>query len=127
MNDLQGAGRVRRILILGEHLGGAYKLRVRIARNYEVDEATGQPAWFDDKPWPRTGETVDAQYEVGSAFTAKIGPSIQRCTAIKIRITVVADDAFAAPDVPAVKLTGLALEVGIKPNLTRNVRLESKA
>ncbi len=135
MNDLQGAGRVRRILILGEHLGGAYELRVRLARNYEVDEDTGQPAWFDDIAWPRAGETVDAQYDVGSAFTAKIGPSIQRCTAIKIRITVGRyvtvegnpDPQFQAPLVPAVKLTGIGLEVGIKPNLTRNVRVESKA
>ncbi len=128
LNDLQGAGRVYRMLVTGEHLGGDYKLRVRLARDYE-DE------FFDDKPWPRVGVNIDDEYEDGETFTAKIGPSIQRCKAIKIRVTVgryVAVEGedelqFQAANVPAVKLTGIGLEVGIRPNLTRRVPVAQKA
>lgn len=121
MADLQGAGRVRRLLILGE-LRGACHVRVRIARDYET-------AYFFDKVWPAVDVDIGDLFTVGGPLQIKVGPSIQRCQAIKVRITAVelvppegeGDPTITAPATEALKLTGIGLEVGINRGLHRRV------
>lgn len=118
LDDLQGFGRVRRALVLGEYRS-AHAFRIRIARDYK---ATATEVWdyFDDLYW------VPVLTTVGGPEQVRIGPSQQQCQAIKIRITVIAPTgdssgsvivspgSLTAPTGEAVKFTGLALEVGVK-------------
>ncbi len=108
VNDLQGMGRVRSILALGEYRG-THKLRIRVARDYEY-VSPGIPNYFDDVTWTVSPTTV------GSTEQVRHGPSRQRCSSIKIRITAVATDGISAPTSEALKLTGLALRVGVYDN-----------
>ncbi len=113
LSDLQGHGRVRGALILGEYRS-AHKLRVRMARDYEYS-AIGVVGYYDDVAWTVTPTVV------GSSEQVKHGPSRQQCQAVKIRITAVNTDGVSVPTGEALKLTGLALEVGVHPTL--NTRL----
>ncbi|HVK83100.1 MAG TPA: hypothetical protein VM513_03285, partial [Kofleriaceae bacterium] len=114
--DLQGFGRVTKILALGEYRG-AHKLRIRLARNYR-DE------YFQDKLW-----TVDPT-TVGGPLQVSHGPKYQRCQAIKIRITAVGADStdgnYTTPTGEALKLTGLALELGLQRGVNRNLSPSQK-
>jgi hypothetical protein len=87
--ELQGQGRVRRILALGEYRS-AHSLRVRLARDYEYDD-TGAPDYFDDVVW--TPSTLT--HVVGSREQFQIGPRLQRAGAIKIRLTAIGGAAHA--------------------------------
>lgn len=127
MADLQGAGRVRRFLILGEYRGTS-RLRLRIARDYD-------PAFFDDKRWPRAdADDPDVLVSIGDPLQIKVGPSRQRCQAFKVRITAIDVDltdpdnpAIVAPTTEALKLTGLGLEVGLKTGLHRRLSTGQRA
>ena len=114
--DLQGFGRVWKILVLGEYRG-PHKLRIRLARNYR-DE------YFQDKLWTVSPTVVGGPEQVSH------GPSIQQCQAIKIRITAVGADAvvggYTAPTGEALKLTGLALELGLQRGVNRNLSPSQK-
>lgn len=124
LNDLGGRGRVRRLLITGEWRS-AHKLRIRVARDY-AHGAGGDPAWFDDVLWSPSS-TVP-----GDPEQVRHGPSIQRCGAIKVRITAVG----AASSLPfgivdavsgeGMRLTGLGLEVGVEPGLKLNLSAAQK-
>lgn len=108
LNDLQGAGRVRAIQILGEYRS-IHNLRIRIAYNYDT-------TWVDDKYW------VPSPTTVGGPLQVRHGPSRQNVESIKIRLTAVNNiDTDASPPGEALKLTGLALEVGVKPTLFRRL------
>lgn len=115
LNDLQGYGRIRRMFMLGEYKSD-HVVRVRIARDYQ---ATSPGVWdyFDDQYWTVTPVTVGGPEQV------KIGPSQQQCEAIKIRITIrrLSGGVYVAPNGEALKLTGLALEVGVKPQPYQNL------
>lgn len=111
LNDLQGFGRVRLLEVLGEYRSG-HRLRVRLARDYWKD---GAATYFQDKTWTVSPSTVGAPEGVAH------GPSIQQLAAIKIRITVLGAGSAATPDGEAVRLTGIGLEVGVKPRLRRNL------
>lgn len=100
--DLQGFSRVRKMLLLGEYRS-AHRLRVRIAYDYNS-------TYVDDKYWTVSPTTV------GGPLQLKIGPSRQQVQAIKIRLTATATATETPPTGEALKLTGLALEVGIKRN-----------
>jgi hypothetical protein len=73
--DLQGYGRVRWIMALGEYRS-AHSLRVRIAYNYD-------PTYVDDRLWTVSPTTV------GGPLQVKIGPERQQCQSIKLRLTPV--------------------------------------
>lgn len=105
-DHLQGIGRVRRVLMLGEY-ASPHAVRIRIARDYK---ATASEVWqyFDDQYWPAT-QTV-----VGEPEQLRIGPSQQQCQSIKIRFTIRADALNNPPTGESLKLAGLALEVGQK-------------
>lgn len=108
LNDLQGAGRVRAIQLLGEYRS-AHQLRIRIAYNYD-------DTYVDDKYWAPSPTTV------GGPLQVRMGPQRQNCEAIKIRISAVSDSNTANPPTgEALKLTGLALEVGVKPTMWRRL------
>jgi hypothetical protein len=79
LDDLQGFGRVRRVLVLGEY-ASAHRLRIRIARDYK---ATALEVWdyFDDQYWDPSPTTIGGPEQV------RIGPSQQQCQSIKIRIS----------------------------------------
>lgn len=112
-NDLQGAGRVRRVLVLGEYRG-AFALKVELYRDYETTP-------FQTKWWAPSPTTI------GGPLQFKIGPSKQRFQALKVRVTAVdAVDSDAPPSTEALKLSGLALEVGIYPGLHRQLPAAQK-
>lgn len=117
--DLQGFGRVRWLMILGEYRG-THTLRIRIARDYSL-------TYFDDKPW-----TVSPT-DIGQPLQVRHGPSIQQCQAIKVRITAVTVTGseeggylYANPTTEALKLTGLGLELGFRRGLFRNLPAAQK-
>lgn len=104
--DLQGYQRIRWLMILGEYRS-AHALRVRVARDYLAD---GE--WFDDRYWAPSPTTV------GGPEHVRHGPSIQKCGAIKVRLTTYAAGSEEDPPTgEALRLTGLALEVGSKRGL----------
>lgn len=116
--DLQGFSRVRKLQILGQLMSSDIThLRIRIAYDYNS-------TYVDDKYWAVSPTTINQPLQL------KIGPSRQQVQAIKIRIGAirryteeqVIDDVpttvtvNGAPTGEAIKLTGLALEVGLKRN-----------
>jgi hypothetical protein len=110
--DLAGYMCIDRIHVLGEYRG-AHRLRIRLARDYWKD---GDGTYFQDKSWTVSPTTVGAREQV------KHGPSIRQMQAIKIRLT--AQGPAAETPVPAgeaLKLTAIALELGIKPGLNRSL------
>jgi hypothetical protein len=108
VNDLQGVGRIRKLLALGEYRS-TFKLRLRLARDYAT-------TYFQDKTWTPSPATV------GGPLQVKHGPSVQRMQAIKVRFTAVANaDGTGVPSGEALKLTGLALELGFKRGLRPNL------
>ncbi len=102
LNDLQGAGRVRKILLLGEYRS-AHHIRVRVSYNYDTTVV-------DDKYWTVSPTTV------GGPLQFEHGPKYPQCEAIKIRLTAVDTTHATVPSGEASKLTALAFDVGIKPN-----------
>lgn len=106
LDQLQGFGRIRRLLALGEYRS-AHALRIRLARDYWKD---GANTYFQDTAWTVTPATVGAPEQV------RIGPAIQQMEALKIRITpcLSAVSTSSPPTGEAVKLSGLALELGLK-------------
>jgi hypothetical protein len=114
--DLQGFLRVRKLQILGElRSSDVTHLRIRIAYDY-------QETYVDDRYWEISPMAV------GGPLQLKIGPSRQQVQAIKIRITPVFRSTVVPefgdpivttmpPEGEAIKLTGLALEVGYKRGL----------
>lgn len=106
MGQIQGFGRVWRLSIIGEYRG-AHRLRVRLAKNYAT-------AYFQDKSW-----TV-SPIVVGDTEQIEHRPSVQEMQAIKIRITGEHPAFNASPPVTeALKLTSLALEIGLERGLNR--------
>ncbi|MBA2544133.1 MAG: hypothetical protein H0V17_31100 [Deltaproteobacteria bacterium] len=117
--DLQGGVRIRKMMALGE-FRSAHNVRVRVAYDY-LEE------YVDDFIWTNTQETVGGPEQV------QIGPSRQRCQAIKVRLTALAVTALLTDEVPArptgeaLKLTGLALEVGQQRGFYRRLSAAQKA
>lgn len=106
LNDLQGFGRVRRLLVLGEYRS-AHDLRIRLARDYA--DTSGSSNYFQDTYWTVSPTTTGGREEV------RMGPSIQQMGAVKIRISAVSNSNHAnPPSGEAVKLSGIALEIGVK-------------
>ncbi len=78
--------------------------------------------YFDDDVWPPSPAVV------GGPMQLEIGPTEQLVEAIKIRITAVANaDGTGSPTGEAIKLTGLALEVGARPGIYRRLPAGQKA
>lgn len=117
--DLQGRGLVRTIEVLGEYRSPHY-LRFRVARDYRSDGAGGW-LYHYDKTWPVTPAVV------GGPEQASCGPSQKRCEAIKVRLTALATDGTTNPPTgEALRLTGIALDVGIEPGLYRGLPAAQK-
>jgi len=115
---LQGMQKLRRIMPLGEYRG-AHRLQIRIAYDYSDSDADG-PTWVDDKAWEPTPTTV------GGPLQVRHGCKQKRCQAAKVRRTA-RDSALAqAPTTEALKPTGLAFEVGIKPGLYQRLPAAQK-
>lgn len=106
--DLQGFVRVRHMTLLGEYRS-AHKLRVRVYYDYNATAV-------DDKTWTPSPTTV------GGPLQVRIFPSRQKAQAIKLRITAVdATNTANPPSGEALKLTGLALELGMKRGTYRRL------
>lgn len=117
--DLQGFGAVRWIMTLGE-FRSTHAVRVRIAYNYAESDASG-PTWVDDKSFTATPTTI------GGPLQFRHGPKRHRVESIKIRLTAhVPGDTATPPTGEALKLTGLALEVGFEPGLYRRLPAAQK-
>lgn len=116
LNDLQGAGSVRWLAILGEYRGPC-RVRIRLARDYQSDGA-GNPLYYQDVTW-----TV-SPLVIGGPLQVRIGPAIAKCQAIKVRITILSASGGSWSE--AVKLTGLALEVGVDNGIVRRLPVAQK-
>lgn len=104
-----GQGKVLFAQLLGEVIS-ACDVRVQVARNYASD-ANG-PIFFHSKFWPVTPVTVGGPLQVRHA------PSIRPMEAVKFRITAYASGSTTNPPTGgAIKLTGLALQVGLEKAL----------
>ncbi len=110
LSDLQGAGSVRWLTILGEYRG-VHGLQVRLSRDYLQDGA-GAWTYYQNETWTVSPTTIGGPEQV------RVGPSIPRCQAIKVRITA---KSLSGTWSEAVKLTGLALRVGVSES--NNLRL----
>lgn len=121
LNGIQGLGRVRWLMALGRYLSG-HHLRVRIAYDYLTDgDDIGSAQFTDDLYW--TPSPTDSE----QPLQVRIGPSRQRVEAIKIRLTAVdAVNHANPPSGPALRLSGLAFEVGIKRGLFRGLPAAQK-
>jgi hypothetical protein len=76
--ELQGFARTRWLMVLGEYRS-AHRLRVRVARDYlQTDDGV---TFFDDQEWTVSPTTV------GGPLQLRHGPSIQKCEAIKVRLS----------------------------------------
>jgi hypothetical protein len=84
---LQGSSAVRLVRILGEYRS-AFRLWIRVAYNYK--QTAGVPDYVDSKLWPPSPTTVTGPLEVS------IAPKRPKCESIKIRLTAVANSAFAS-------------------------------
>ena len=112
--DLLGGGRIRQLQVLGEYRS-AHRLRIRIAYDYKV-------AYVDDRYWTPSPTVV------GDELNVRVGPSRQQCRAIKIRLTAEhAVDDDLPPTGEALKLTGLAFEVGLRTGLNKRLAVAQKA
>jgi hypothetical protein len=117
-SDLQGFVRCRRLIALGEWRG-THQLRIRVAYDYLA-------TYVDDFVWSIDDEDLDP----GDPEQVQFGPSRQQFEAIKVRLTAIGiggEDEFPAPTTEALKLTGLALEIGVKRGLYRRLGEAQKA
>jgi len=112
LNDLAGYGRVRWFQTLGEYRS-AHKLRVRVAMDYD-------DTFIDDTAWTPSPTTV------GGPEQLEHGPSEQKMSAIKIRLTAVNASGVGAPTGEALRLTGLSFRLGIKPEAPRLPALQKQ-
>ncbi len=111
LGQIQGFGRVWEIKVLGE-FRSAHWLRVTLSRNWLTTS-------FQTKDWPAYPTTV------GCPLQVEHRPSIQEMQAIKIRLTAIrlveeGDELVTYPPTgEALKLSHLALEVGLERHLAR--------
>ncbi len=106
--DLQGAVRARCMMLLGE-FRSSHHVRVRISYDFNLTVV-------DDRFWSPTPAVIGGPEQV------KILPSRQQFQAVKLRITAVdAVNHANPPSGEALKLTGLALELGYKRGLHRRL------
>jgi hypothetical protein len=112
LNDLQGAGSVRWLAILGEYRG-ACRVQVQLYRDY-------QSTPYQTEQWTPTPAVV------GGPLQVEVGPSIPKCMAIGVHIKAIAAVGDGPPTTEAIKLTGLALDVGIDKGLNRRLPAAQK-
>lgn len=110
--DLQGEARVRWLMVLGEYRS-AHDLRLRTAFDYSS-------SYTDDRTWTVSPTTVGGPEQV------RLGPSRQRCQAFKLRITAQAVGSASPPSGEALKLTGLAVELGLKRGINKRLPVAQK-
>lgn len=119
-DDLQGFARVRELMLLGEWRSDCC-VRIRVARDYQID-SNGAPLYFDDV----TSPPITFPTLVGSPLQLSHGPSQQQGESYKVRITGVNASGSGAPQFDSFKLTGLALDVGVKKGLYKRLPAASK-
>ena len=105
ISELMGFQRIRHVMVLGEYRS-AHRLKIEIARDF-------LSTYFDAITWTVSPTTV------GDPEQVRHGPSIQKMEAIKVRLTDLHPTNATPPTGEALKLTGLAFEVGVKRGLLR--------
>jgi hypothetical protein len=103
----QGFARVKRLVALGE-FKATHELRIRVGRDY-------QGSYDDDR------QKLFAGLTVGNPVQLEHRPSQPRASSFRVRVTV-----ENAPGVDAITLTSLALEVGLKPGLSKRLPATQK-
>lgn len=123
LNQLQGEARVWKILILGEYRG-PHQMQIRVGRDYEATGGapTYSTTYYDNVVWP-VNATV-----VGGPEQVRHGPSRQECQSLKVRITAVnvSGNTAVPPDNEALRLTAIALELGVKEGLYQRLTAAQK-
>lgn len=99
--DLQGYQRIWELMLLAE-FRSACRVRWRLKKDYDED------VYFQDKTMPVTTTVV------GNRVQMRLRPAVQQCQAMKVRITVLHESLDQAPAGEGLRLTGLALQYGVK-------------
>lgn len=110
---IRGFGLLRALQIVGEYRS-ACRLRVRLAYNHADSDASG-PTWVDDRVIAQSPAIV------GGPIHLQHGPALKKCSEFKIRLTAVATGSLLPPSGEALRLTGIALEVGQKQGLGKQL------
>lgn len=119
MGHIAGFQRIRRFQIVGEIIDSC-SLRIRVAYDYS-DSYSEEQYWHVDP-------------DEAGPLCAEVRLARQKCKAIKIRIGIVNEDGDGDTPDPgenqpitlACKLTGLTLQVGVKPGLNKGLPLAQR-
>jgi len=101
LGGLMGFQRVRRIAVLGDYKS-AHTIRLRIYYDYDTTNYT------------EYSEPTSAFISGANVYQFQIHLATQKCQAIQVEI-----QASSAGALQAMSLTGLALEIGVKPGMAR--------
>lgn len=115
---LQSYQRARRLLVLGEY-EGSHRLRVRVAYDYDnapMQDVTITPA---EPPTYGEGPTYGDETPFGGAWQLyqwRVDLARQKCQAVQVTISDERSDNVGSE---GVRLSALAVELGLKPGTTR--------
>jgi len=115
---LQGYQRARRLLVLGEY-AGAHRLRVQVGFDYSpspLQDVTVTPTAPSDYG---AGSPYGGESPYGSEWDLyqwRVDLSRQKCAAVQVTIS---DERNGEASSEGVRLSALALELGMKPGTTR--------
>lgn len=105
IGEMAGYGRCYRVHINGKKKG-THNLRIRAA--YDYNESGGAVVWTDDKEWTVSDTGLQG-------YLVRFSPSIQKCSAIKLRVDdVIGSGSNNPPTNEAYRVTGLTFEIGVK-------------
>lgn len=110
---INGFGLLRALQFVGEYRSGC-RLRARIAYNMNDSDVSG-PTWVDDRAIALSPAVA------GATLQLQHGPSLKKCSSFKVRLTAVATSSLSPPSGEALRLTGIAMLVGQKMGLGKQL------
>lgn len=105
----QGRYIVDYVQLLGEYRS-AFKMRVRLAKDYE-QTAPSSPNWHTDKTWTPFPTTN------GSGMELRAAPAKKRCAAIKVRLSITAIDGVSPLGGPCLRLDSITGQYAVEPGV----------
>jgi hypothetical protein len=115
---LQGYQRARRLLVLGEY-AGAHRLRVRVGFDYSPSPLQDVTVTPSSPPSYGEGPTYGDETPFGGdwqLYQWRVDLVRQKCEAVQVTVS---DERDGDVSSEGVRLSALAVEVGLKPGTTR--------
>lgn len=115
---LQGFQRARRLLVLGEY-AGAHRLRIKVGFDYspvpmqDITITPTAPTTYGDGSLYGDGSPYGDEWQL---YQWRVDLVRQKCQAVQVSI---ADEQTDEPSSGGVRLSALAVELGVKPGTTR--------